>query len=103
MVKPRVLLIEHGLLAGKLLVHARYRWKRSPHSLFLILPLFENPLDVLEGLRVRTELHNDLFTVPRSELKGPFLSRGAVFSIVKHEIHVLLVRQAPRLRAAVNL
>ena len=90
-VEPRVLLIEHGLLPRKLLVDARYRWRRLPHSLLLFLALFKYPLDIFEGLRVRTELHNDLFSVPCGELKGLFLSRGAVLSIAKHEIHAILV------------
>jgi hypothetical protein len=87
-VEPWVLLIKHGLLARKLLVDAR---NLLPHSLLLFLSLFKYPLDVFEGLRVRPELHNDLLSIPCSELKGFFLGRGAVLSIAKHEIHAGLM------------
>ena len=90
-VEPRVLLIKHGLLARKLLVNSRHLRKWLPHSLLLFPSLFKYPLDVFEGLRVRPELHNDLLSIPCSELKGFFLGRGAVLSIAKHEIHASLV------------
>ena len=90
-VETRVLLIEHGLLPRKLLVDARHLRNRLPHSLLLFLTLLKYPLDVFEGLRVGTELHNDLLSISCGELKGLFLGRGATLSIAKHEIHASLV------------
>ena len=90
-VETRVLLIEHGLLSRELLVYARNQRKWLPHSLLLFLSLFKYPLDVFEGFRVRPKLHNNLLSVPCSELKGLFLFRDAALSISKHKIHASLV------------